>query len=100
MRVIGSHAISTRPSDSDLCEGSGMIVVIDVPLSVRGRRTTARDPERDYQVRVAPVVSFVPRLRQCGSLSNVFLVILRKLRMADPYSPDAVVESLPPGGSS
>src|SRR6478672_7390176 len=53
-----------------------------------------------YQVLVAPVVSVAPRWRHFGSLFRVFVVILRKLRMAEPYSPTALVDSLPPGGSS
>eukprot|EP01133_Synstelium_polycarpum_P027526 gene27525-33231_t len=53
-----------------------------------------------HHVRVAPVSNFDPRSRQCGSLSNVFPVIRRRLWITDPYIPTALVESLPPGGSS
>src|SRR6202012_2774402 len=35
-----------------------------------------------------------------GSLSTVPAVIPLKLRITDPYKPDAVLDSLPPGGSS
>src|SRR6478752_4714490 len=53
-----------------------------------------------YQVLRAPVVSVPPLWRHLGSLFRVFVVILRRLRMADPYRPTALVENLPPGGSS
>src|SRR3954447_3830233 len=53
-----------------------------------------------YQVRVAPVVSLRPGLRHLGSWSNVCVVMWRRRRIVDPYSPTAFVESLPPGGSS
>src|SRR5579884_3083381 len=95
IRVIGSHAISTSWPGSRLAwDGSGMIVVIELlSLEVRSVRPT-------YQVRRAPVVSSVPLRRQRGSLSTVRPVIPRRLRITEPYSPDAVVETLPPGGSS
>src|SRR6478752_3528486 len=53
-----------------------------------------------HQVRVAPVVSFLPGLRHFGSRSRVWVVRWRSRRIVDPYSPTALVESFPPGGSS
>src|ERR1700710_2242432 len=53
-----------------------------------------------YQVRRAPVVSSRPLWRHFGSLSTVRPVTWRRLRITDPYKPDAVVYILPPGGSS
>ena len=53
-----------------------------------------------YQVRVAPVVSREPVVRHLGSLSSAPWVTLRRVRIVFPYRPTAVVESLPPGGSS
>src|SRR5271157_532706 len=111
IRVIGSQAISTnRPGSRDTCEGSGMIAVIALlfPLDY-GSGPTTRSPHthrgqaattRSYQVRVAPVSSLVPGWRHLGSLSTVRPVIWRRLRITDPYNPTAVVDTLPPGGSS
>src|SRR5580692_7741376 len=96
IRVIGSQAISTNwPGSRFAWDGSGMIVVIGVcSLSSAEKSWPA------YQVRCAPVVSLSPLCRQRGSLSSVRLVTPRRLRITEPYSPDAVVETLPPGGSS
>src|SRR6201995_4568225 len=95
IRVIGSHAISTSwPGSRFACDGSGVIVVIGVcslPSSGDGAH---------YQVRCAPVVSLSPLCRQRGSLSSVRLVMPRRLRITETYRPDAVVDTLPPGGSS
>src|SRR5271170_3136693 len=96
IRVIGSHAISTSwPGSRFAWDGSGMIVVIELcSLS------SAQMPRRAYQVRRAPVVSLSPLCRHLGSLSTVRAVTPRRLRISEPYSPEAVVETLPPGGSS
>src|ERR1700733_6799890 len=105
--VIGSQAISTSWPGSRLdVDGSGMMVVIAILLFSPERlcvwwarsENEARAPA--YQVRRAPVVSWVPVWRQRGSLSRVRPVIPRRLRITVPYKPDAVLESLPPGGSS
>src|ERR1700738_4138253 len=53
-----------------------------------------------HQVRRAPVVSSSPLWRQRGSLSIVRAVMPLRFRITVPYRPDAVLESLPPGGSS
>src|ERR1700679_1836081 len=96
IRVIGSHAISTSwPGSRFAWDGSGMIVVIELcSLSSAQMRVAP------YQVRRAPVVRLSPLCRQRGSLSRVCLVIPRRLRITEPYRPDAVVDTLPPGGSS
>src|SRR3954462_9815258 len=111
IRVIGSHAISTScPGSRFTCDGSGMVVVIEL-LSlliscatkrfVRLRRGSPCAPKRlTYQVRVAPVSSFVPGCRHRGSLSTVRPVTCRSPRMTEPYSPDTVEETCAPGGSS
>src|ERR1700759_3271156 len=95
IRVIGSHAISTSwPGSRFAWDGSGMVVVIGVcspPSGLDGAHS---------QVRGAPVVSLSPLCRQRGSLSSVRLVMPRRLRITEPYRPDAVVDTLPPGGSS
>src|SRR6478735_3934335 len=92
IRVIGSHDMSTRVLGSFfVCCGPGTVVVIELCLSVR---------PCTYQVRFAPVVSSLPGCRHFGSLSTVFPVTWRRLRITDPYRPDAVVEIFPPGGSS
>src|SRR6476660_4602043 len=107
IRVIGSHAISTSwPGSFFTCDGSGMMVVIRLLSSnylgpggiwmARGELSSAVS----YQVRRAPVVSSLPLCRHLGSLSTVLPVMWRRLRMTEPYRPDAVVDSLPPGGSS
>src|ERR1700733_4617969 len=59
-----------------------------------------RDLPGTHQVLRAPVVSWPPLWRQRGSLSTVRSVMPRRLRIRLPYRPDAVLESLPPGGSS
>src|ERR1700754_1018425 len=113
MRVMGPHAISTSwPGSRLTCDGSGMIVVIELlsfeygPVRHRAFRHTGSSPAvraegtRGYQVRVAPVSSFLPGWRHFGSLSRVRPVIPRRGRIKDPYSPDAVDEREPPGGSS
>src|SRR5579875_1542992 len=95
IRVMGSHAISTSWPGSRLAwVGSGIILVIEVHSFLR----VSAAPR--HQVRRAPVRSSVPLRRQRGSLSTVRLVIPRKLRISEPYKPDAVVDTLPPGGSS
>src|SRR6476660_5315470 len=101
IRVIGSQAISTSwPGSFFICEGSGMMVVIRLLssniLPPKGIAWLAMN----YHVRRAPLESSLPRCRHLGSLSTVFPVMLRRLRMTEPYRPDAVVDSLPPGGSS
>src|SRR6478609_1388547 len=63
------------------------------------RRERIRET-RTYQVRVAPDSSLGPRCRHFGSWSTVLPVMWRRLRMTEPYMPDAVVDTLPPGGSS
>src|SRR5271156_6356723 len=95
IRVIGSHAISTSwPGSRFAWGGSGMIVVIEL-FSLPLRRDRSH-----YQARRGPVVSLSPLCRQRGSLSRVRLVTPRRLRITEPYRPDAVVDTLPPGGSS
>src|ERR1700733_15325931 len=96
IRVIGSHAISTSwPGSRFAWDGSGLIVVIEL-CSLSPARIRAAH----YLGRGAPVVRWSPLCRQRGSLSSVRLVMPRRLRITEPYKPDAVVETLPPGGSS
>ncbi len=95
MRVMGSHAMSTRFLDpgcpsADACWGIvDVMVAASLTCRVSPNGPGVRAP-RDgvggavYQVRVAPVVSSGPGARQCGSLSRVRSVILRRLRMAVP----------------
>src|ERR1700737_2428176 len=45
-------------------------------------------------------MSLVPGTRHCGSSSSVFAVMRRSPRIADPYTPLAIVETRAPGGSS
>ena len=85
IRVMGSHAISTSwPGSRFTWDGSGMIVVIESCSlyldALRCRAFGAMDTAagraragetRTYQVRVAPVSSFVPGWRHFGSLSTV-----------------------------
>src|ERR1700733_7874722 len=95
IRVIGSQAISTSWPGSRLAwDGSGMIVVIEL------RSLSSAEIVAPYQVRLRPVVSLSPLCRQRGSLSTVRAVTPRRLRISEPYRPDAVLEILPPGGSS
>src|SRR3984885_1952373 len=96
IRVIGSQAISTSwPGSRFAWDGSGMIVVIELcSLS------SAEISRRAYQVRRGAGGGFLPLCRHFGSLSTVRAVTPRRLRINEPYSPDAVVETLPPGGSS
>src|ERR1700733_5910591 len=100
--VIGSHAISTSWPGSRLASlGFGMMVVIaDTALRPEGCVEVRMKRAATYQVRRAPVTSSVPEWRHRGSLSRVRAVIPLKLRITLPYKPDAVLESLPPGGSS
>src|ERR1700750_572015 len=105
IRVIGSHAISTSwPGSRLTCDGSGMIVVIEILLSMYGplrhrafrqnraiARRARRRGTRTYQVRVAPVVSLGPGWRHLGSLSTVRPVTWRRLRITDPYIREPVV---------
>ncbi len=75
MRVMGSHAISTRSSSAvPPVAGIGIVEVIALPLEVWRR----------YQVRVAPVSSCRPGLRQLGSWSSVCVVMFRSVRMVVP----------------
>src|SRR5580704_8832984 len=53
-----------------------------------------------YDLAWYPVVSSARGCRHFGSLLTVFWVIERKARMARPYAPTAVEETLAPGGSS
>ncbi len=74
IRVIGSQAISVRPCASvPTLLGLGMVDVMSSSLSVQ-----LVDGRRDYQVRVAPVVSFDPLWRHLGSLSKDCSVIRRR----------------------
>src|SRR3954449_5403385 len=94
IRVMGSHAISTRSlSCSSACVVLGRGIVDVMPVLSCGRG-------RGYQVRVAPVLSVVPRVRHRGSLSSVRVVIERSRLIVLPYTPTVEVESLAPGGSS
>src|ERR1700738_480218 len=78
IRVIGSHSISTRPLAC--CVLVGILDYLHSPLY--------------------PVRSFLPGVRHFGSSSTVFPVMRRNPRIAPPYTPDAAVETLAPGGSS
>src|SRR5262249_35921175 len=91
--------------------GPGIVVVIELLFRERRCDTEGPDAQRAgssgratgtwrYQVRVAPVSSFVPRWRHLGSLSTVRPVTRRRLRITDPYISDAVLDSFPPGVSS
>ncbi len=76
MRVIGSHAMSTRPSEllSWNVLGDGMVDVMRRPFLGRWSQWSVGGT---HQVRVAPVVSFLPGVRHLGSLSKVPVVMLR-----------------------
>src|SRR4030095_9258777 len=77
MRVMGSHAISTRPSAS----------------SVLVAMTYLQSP-------LYPVSRSLPGDRHFGSSSTVLCVIFRRPRTADPNTPLARVDTRAPGGSS
>src|SRR4029453_5595135 len=81
MRVIGSQAISTRPSPVP----ARSVVVIDA---------------LPYQLGRKPVVTSRPVLPHFGSLSAVLAGTFRRERMTEPYMPLAAVDTLLPGGSS
>ena len=86
MRVMGSHAISTRSLLPFVpCRAAlvlGVVVVIACLFLVRCFRSGARG--RSHQERVAPVVSSRPGLRHLGSLSRVPVVMLRSLAHRAP----------------
>src|SRR4029450_9995631 len=77
MRVMGSHAISTRPSAS--------LVLVAM--------TYLQSP-------LYPVSSSLPGDRHFGSASPVLWVIFRRPRTAEPNTPLARVDTRAPGGSS
>src|SRR3954468_21396227 len=94
IRAMGSQAISTRAlSCSSACVVPRRGIVDVMPVRSCGRGL-------GHQVRVAPVLSVVPRVRHRGSLSRVRVVIERSRLIVLPYTPTVEVESLAPGGSS
>src|SRR5262245_30681324 len=79
MRVIGSHAISTKP------------------VSCAASATVERTP---HQVFWYPVSNSEPFVRHVGSSSTFLAVKPRRARITVPYMPLAAVDTFAPGGSS
>src|SRR5688500_10097483 len=107
MRVIGSHAISTRlPPFAGGAAAAGAVLtggVMRLLLVCRGLGS----PVRRYigpallcspASPLYPVVSSGRECRHSGSLFIVALVKARSARTVRPYTATAVEESLAPGG--